>query len=162
MTWAHVHPAINHLPVILVPVAAVLLGAAWVRKTTDLKNAGLVVLVAAAMTAGGTYLTGEPAESVIKDLPTISDSAIEEHEDAALLATVVTSVAGILAIGAFVTGRRPGSSAAWIVAATLAMALLAAILLARTANLGGRISHPEIRSAVAVALRAADARELEI
>lgn len=153
MTWAHVHLAINHLPVVLVPVAAVLLGAAWLRKTTDLKNAGLVVLVAAAVSAGGAYLTGEPAESVVKDLPTVSDSAIEEHEEAAFLATVVTSVAGMLALAALVTGGRPGPSPAWIVAATFAMALLAAALLARTANLGGRVSHPEIRSPVAVALR---------
>ena len=152
MNWAHVHLAINHLPVVLVPLAAVLLGFALARKITAIKNAGLVLLVAAVASAGGAYLTGEPAESVVKELPAVSDPAIEEHEEAAVLATVVTSLAGILAIAALAMGRKPGGAPVWIVVATFATTLLAAVLLARTANLGGQIHHPEIRTPAAVVL----------
>ena len=153
MTWAHVHLAINHLPVILVPVAAAMLVTAWMRKSTDLTKAGLVILIVAAVSAGGAYLTGEPAESVVEDLPSVSDSAIEAHEEAALQAAVVTALAGLLAVGALATGHRPSGAPAWIAPATLVVAFVAAALLARTANLGGLISHPEIRGPVPIALR---------
>ena len=153
MTWAHVHLAVNHLPVLLVPVAVVMLCAAWAKNSTELRKAGLIWLVVAAVGGGGAYLTGEPAEELIEDLPGVSKPAIEEHEEAALLAAVVSGTAGVLAIGALVTGRGSVPTPAWMLATTFLVALLAAALMARTANLGGRISHPEIRGPAAATVR---------
>ena len=153
MTWAHIHLAVNHLPVLLVPVAIVMLSAAWAKNSAELRTAGLMWLVVAAVAGGGAYWTGEPAEGVIEDLPGVSKLAIEEHEEAALLAAVVTGVAGLLAIGALVTGRGFVPTPAWMLATTFAVALLAAALMARTANLGGGISHPEIRGPAAATVR---------
>jgi uncharacterized membrane protein len=143
MNWAHVHLVINHLPVILAPVAAVVLGAGLVRKSGDLIRAGLVIMTFAAVTGGGAYFTGEPAEDVVEHLPAVSDSMIDEHEDAALFGVVFTAVGGLLAVAALASKRAP----AWLVPATLAVAVLATVILARTAYLGGQISHPEIRGA---------------
>ena len=145
MNWAHVHLAINHAPVILTPVAAAVLGAGWARKSVDLTRAGFVILAFAAATGAGAYFTGEPAEDVVKNLPAVSDSAIEEHEEAALFAAVATGLGGLLALGALVMRRTP----TWLLPAAFALALLATLILAQTANLGGRISHPEIRGATA-------------
>jgi hypothetical protein len=145
MTWAHVHLAVNHLPVILVPVSIAMLTAAWAKKSAELRKAGLTWLVVAAVAGGAAYLTGEPAEDVIEDLPAVSKAAIEEHEEAALLAAVATGAAGLLALGALVIGRGPAPTPGWILATTFVVALVAAGLVVWTANLGGRISHPEIR-----------------
>ena len=145
MTWAHVHLAINHLPVVLVPVAIAMLSTAWVMKNTELRKAGLAWLVVAAITGGGAYFSGEPAEDVVEDLPGVSKPAIEAHEEAALLAAVATGAAGVLALGALVIGRGPVPAPGWLFVTTVAVGLLAAALMVRTANLGGRISHPEIR-----------------
>ena len=153
MTWPHVHLAVNHLPVILVPVAIAMLAAAWAKKSAELRKAGLAWLVVAAAAGGAAYLTGEPAEDVIEDLPAVSKAAIEEHEEAALLAAVATGAAGLIALGALVIGRGPAPAPAWILAMTFVVALVAAGLMVRTANLGGRISHPEIRGPAATALR---------
>lgn len=153
MTWAHIHLAVNHLPVLLVPVAIAMLSAAWAKNSAELRKAGMAWLIVAAVTGGGAYLTGEPAEEVIEDLPGVSKPAIEEHEEAALLAAVATGVAGLLAIGSLVTGRGPHSAPAWMLATTFVVALLAAALMARAANLGGQISHPEIRGPAATAVR---------
>jgi hypothetical protein len=149
MTWAHVHIAVNHLPVVLVPVAIAMLGAAWATKSAELRKAGLAWLVVAAITGGGAYVSGEPAEDVVEDLPGVSKPAIEEHEEAALLAAVATGAAGVLALGVLVIGRGPVPAPGWLFATTVAVGLVAAALMVRTANLGGRISHPEIRGPTA-------------
>jgi uncharacterized membrane protein len=145
MTWAHVHLAVNHLPVVLVPVAMAMLGAGWAMNHDELRKAGLVWLVVAAITGGGAYFTGEPAEGIVEDLPSVSKPAIEEHEDAAMLAAVATVTAGVLALGALVIGRGRTPVPGWLLVTTLVVGLVAAVLMVRTANLGGRISHPEIR-----------------
>src|SRR5689334_19791194 len=114
MNWAHVHLVINHLPVILAPVAAAVLGAGLARKSGDLIRAGLVVMALAAITAAGAYFTGEPAEDVVKNLPAVSDSMIDEHEDAALFGVVFTALGGLLAVAALLSNRAP----VWLVPVT--------------------------------------------
>src|SRR6185503_5386269 len=121
MTWAHVHLAINHLPVVLVPVAIAMLSTAWAMKNAELRKAGLAWLVVAAITGGGAYFTGEPAEDVVEDLPGVSKPAIEEHEEAAMLAAVATGAAGVLALGVLVIGRGPVPAPGWIFATTVAV-----------------------------------------
>jgi len=153
MTWAHIHLAINHLPVVLVPVAIAMLCTAWAMKNAELRKAGLAWLVVAAITGGGAYFSGEPAEIVVEDLPGVSKPAIEEHEEAAMLAAVATGAAGALALGALVIARGPVPAPAWIFVVTVAVGLLAAALMVRTANLGGRISHPEILGPSATTLQ---------
>jgi hypothetical protein len=149
MSWAHVHLAVNHLPVILLPVSAAMLMAAWAKKSPVLQKAGLAWLVVAAIAGGGAYFSGEPAEEIVEDLPDVSKPAIEEHEEAALIAAVATGTAGLLALGALVIGRGPAPGAGWILTATFVVAFVAAGLMLWAANLGGRISHPEIRGPAA-------------
>lgn len=145
MTWAHIHLAVNHLPVLLMPVSIAMLSAAWAKKSAELRTAGLAWMVVAAVAGGAAYLTGEPAEHVVEGLPAVSKDAIEEHEETALLAAVATGAAGFLALGVLVIGRGPVPPPSWILATTFVWALVAAGLMVQTANLGGRISHPEIR-----------------
>jgi uncharacterized membrane protein len=149
MNWAHIHLAVNHLPVLFLPVALAMLAAAQARKSAELRKAGLVWLVVAALAGAGAYLTGEPAEEVVEDRPGISDAAIEAHEEAAFGAVLATGAAGILALVVLVAGWGDHRPASGMFAATVAAALLAGALMARTANLGGHISHPEIRGPAA-------------
>lgn len=144
MNWAHVHLVINHVPVALVFVALVLLAFAALWKSDDLTIAALVLLVAAAVIAGGTYLTGEPAEDVVKNLPGVSQPAIEEHEEAAEAGAMATAIAGLLAAASLVGRYRRQPPSKWLAIATIVAALAAAGLMARAANLGGYIRHPEI------------------
>lgn len=88
MNWAHVHLAVNHLPVIFVPVAVAPLAFAVVLRSADVTNASPGSFVIAAVLGGGVFLTGEPAEEVVEDLPNISDAAVREHEEAAEIAAI--------------------------------------------------------------------------
>ena len=66
---------------------------------------------------------------------------------------MATGAAGLLALGALVIGRGPAPTPGWILATTFVAALVAEGLMVWTANLGGRISHPEIRGSSATTLR---------
>jgi hypothetical protein len=73
----------------------------------------------------------------------------EEHEEAALLATIVMGGVGLLsviALGAF----RKRSLARWVAPALMVLAIGATATMGYAANLGGQIRHTEIRSDIVV------------
>jgi len=148
MNWAHVHLLINHVPVLLIFVALALLASTGRWKSNEVSIASLVLLTAAAAIAGGTYLTGEPAEDVVANLPGVSKPAIEEHEEAAEAAAVATALAGLVAAAGLVCLYRGRQPPKWLMIAIVTAALAAAGLMARAANLGGYIRHPEISRAL--------------
>jgi uncharacterized membrane protein len=76
----------------------------------------------------------------------VTERTIEQHEEAAKLATVAMSVFGALSLAALVIFRkRPVPR--WVVAAGLAGTVVLSALMGWTANLGGQIRHSEIQSA---------------
>ena len=151
MNWAHVHLAVNHVPVVLIPVAVALLAFAIVRRSAEITGVSLGLLVIAAVLAGGVYLTGEPAEEFVEHLPGITHETIEEHEEAAEIAAVVTVLAGLSALAMLVAGPGGQQAPTWLLATTFVLAFAAAGLMARAANLGGFIRHSEIAAAGASA-----------
>ena len=151
MTDAHWHLIVNHLPVLGVPFGAALLGFGVLRGQVALQRAGLGVLVLAGLAAGIAYLTGEPAEHALEALGALGrpESLIEAHEEAALAASVITGLLALLAGFDLWRLRRGSAGRAWL-AGTLTLALVATLTLGWVATLGGRISHPEIRSGTPV------------
>lgn len=144
MNGAHIHLIVNHVPVFLVPVALALLAFAIIRKSADVTNASLALFVLSAVIGGAVLVTGDPAERVVEHLPGISRAAIKAHEEAADTAAIVTGLAGLLGFWGLVVSRGGRSTPTWLLAATLAVGLVAAGLMARAANLGGFIRHSEI------------------
>lgn len=65
MTGAHFRLAFNHVPVVLVPVAFVMLSYAMAIKSADLTKGALVLLVVSMLFGAGAFLTGEPAEEAV-------------------------------------------------------------------------------------------------
>jgi hypothetical protein len=140
MSWAHLHLALNHVPVIGIFLVILLLGAAVVRRSGDLLRASYWLIILLAVIAIGVYFTGEPAEELIEHLAGFSEPLVERHEEAALIATIGISVLGLASV-AGLTLRVPS----WYPRAVLLLVLLVAALMGWTANLGGQIRHSEIR-----------------
>jgi uncharacterized membrane protein (UPF0136 family) len=145
MTPAHLHLALNHLPLACGVLGIVLLAYGRVRKVGGVHEAALVLFVIGGLLTIPTYLSGEPSEGLVKEIPGVDAALVEEHEDAAGFAAAAT---GLLAVASFATllmqsrGRPvPG----WLTVAVLVLSLLAAVTMGRTANLGGRIHHAEVR-----------------
>ncbi len=146
MNGAHLHLLLNHLPVLGTAFGLLLLLFALLRKSDEIKRVSLGVFVFTALSAGAAYLTGEPAEEAVEKLPGVAEALIGQHEDAALIALVVAGVTGGVALLGLILFRRAEKLPVWVVAAALVLALATGGLMARAANLGGQIRHPEIRA----------------
>ena len=144
MNPAHLHLMLNHFPVVGLVFALAFLGWGVVRRNPSLMKISFAVLVAVALLAIPAFLTGEPAEKVAEGLPGVSDPIIEQHEKAAKVALVVTLVTGAAALAGLWLYRGK-AVASWCMTSVLLLALVAAGLMAWTANLGGKVRHTEIR-----------------
>ena len=149
MTPAHFHLAFNHVPVVLVPVAVVMLAYAMASRSADLTKGALALLIVSMLFGAAAFLTGEPAEEAVEGLVGISIEAIEAHEGVAPIAAAATALTGLFALVILVKWPSGGSPASMRIA-TLVVAIGAALLLAWTAYLGGRINHPELREEAGV------------
>lgn len=161
MDAAHFHLMLNHVPIVGTVFGTLLLGAALLRKSQELLKASLVMFVVCAAVAVPVYLTGEPAEHLVEHLPGVTEPVIEAHEEAAESAFVAILVLGIAALAALVVFRGPKDIPRWCGFASLAVALAACGLMLRTANLGGKIRHTEIRNNPSAANINMDADHLE-
>lgn len=145
MNQAHLHLIMNHIPVVGVPLAAILLGYGLKFKNPAVFRAALVFLAALALMALPVFLTGEPAEDLAENLPGVTEAVIEPHEDAGKVAMILSLVTGSFAALAFSFKRDEGKQIL-LGKVTLILACAATIALGYTANLGGKIRHTEIRN----------------
>ncbi len=136
---------INHIPVIGVPGAILLLVYAIARKSGELKMVTLGILVLLAILTVSVYLTGQGAEDAVKKLPGITEGSIGRHEEVADLSLVLIEALGVLALVGLYFMRRSGAIPSWIISLVLVLSLLTAVIVGYTANLGGEIRHSEIR-----------------
>lgn len=149
MNSAHLHLALNHIPVIGIVLAAPLLGYALLRTSREVIRIGLVALVFVALTAIPVFLTGEPAEEIAGNLSGVAEAIIEQHESFAKYALGAAIFSGLVAFVSLMFSFWNERTATWLAAATLLPAVITGALMLMTANLGGQIRHTEIRDTVA-------------
>lgn len=147
MNWAHLHLLTNHIPVLGTLFGLLLLTWGMVRHNESIQRAALATFFVAALVAIPVFLTGEPSEDAVEHLVGTAESAIETHEDAAVLSLISVELLGLIAVLS-VIWRRAGLSR-FVTRAALVVAVVTAGLMARTANLGGKIRHAELRGAAA-------------
>ena len=146
MNLAHVHLLLNHFPIIGTIVALCLLLGALFGNSEDLKRAALMVFLGIALLSIPTYLSGNAAQEVIKDLPGVSATLIEAHQNAALLAYVFMEVTGAVAWFGLWQSRRNSHIGSGALLAVLLLSVVTVGLMANAGNLGGLIRHSEILS----------------
>ena len=140
---AHWHLVLNHLPVVGSMAAMLLLLWALFKNTDDLKRVALMSLVLVGLVSIPAFLTGEPAEDMLKGLPT-SAKWMSKHEDIAGTALWVALAAGAGALGTLLFFRKQRMIPRWLVGVLLVANLAACLLMNRAANSGGKIRHSEI------------------
>ena len=143
MNLPHIHLMLNHVPVLGTLFGLVLLAWGIMRRNGALQRAALLTFTVVALVAIPVYLTGEPAEEAVEHLAGTVDSAIDPHEDAALISFIAMELLGGLALGALLLSRTRFNPAL-VVRGALAVAIITGGLMAWTANLGGRIRHGEV------------------
>ncbi|MBL0152512.1 MAG: hypothetical protein IPP93_03085 [Chitinophagaceae bacterium] len=151
MDSTHIHLLLNHFPVIGTLIGSGLLVWGIFRKQINLQISASVILALMAIIAIPVYLTGEPAEEAVEELPGVSEGLIEQHESAATLAIWIMIITGILALAAFIFNRMQKKQAGVLFIITAICSVLSFAAMARTGYYGGQIRHTEIRSGNATA-----------
>lgn len=144
MNLAHLHLIMNHVPTIGSVAALGLLILGYARRSDHLKHVGLEVLFVVAVLTLPVYVSGVAAHQELRKVKEVSDDAIRVHQDAALIAFTVMEFAGFVGWVALWQWRRHGRAARGLVPAATVLLVLALAVMARAANLGGEIRHPEI------------------
>jgi len=145
MNQAHWHLVFNHAPIFGALAGALLLAAGLWQRQDAVLRAGLWALVLAVVVGLPAQLTGPGAAQVVKDMPRVSQALIQHHAQAARLGYWVLAATGTLALLSVTLLQQRAARARQLVLATLVGAVVSFGLLARAGNLGGQISHPEIR-----------------
>ena len=151
MNPAHLHIILNHIPVIGVPFAAALLGYGLLKKSEEVKIASLLAFVVVAALTIPTFLAGKAAEDMVEHLPGVREQLIENHEGAALIGLITTLILGAVSLGVLLLSRRSKGVAKPLIIGLLVFSIAVGGWLARTANLGGKIRHTELRGDVPAA-----------
>jgi hypothetical protein len=154
MNFAHIHLLLNHFPTIGTIVGIGLFLIALIGRSDDLKRASLVVFLGIALVTIAAYVTGNMAQDKIcvadTNAPcadtTLSKQSIYAHEGAALLAFAFMEITGGFAWLGLWQYRRISFVPRWTLAVVLLFAVVSFGLMARAANIGGEIRHPEIRA----------------
>jgi uncharacterized membrane protein len=147
MDPVHIHLLLNHLPTVGFSIGLALFLIALVGKRDELVRAGLVILFMTAALTITTYVSGNDAQQVLKENPSIPAALIDQHETAALFAFVVMQATGFFAWLGLWVWRRRSRIPNWNLAAVFILAVISFGLMARAANIGGVIRHAEIASA---------------
>jgi uncharacterized membrane protein len=141
---AHVHLLLNHFPTVGTILGLGLLLLAFVRRNDHLHKASLEVFFLIALATLPAYVSGVAAQQALKGETGVSAAAMATHGDAALLAFIVMEIAGAVAWLGLWQFRRIGRPSAATLTAVLLLSVVDVALMARAANLGGDIRHPEI------------------
>ena len=145
MNLAHVHLLLNHVPTIGFGFGIGLLIASLVRHSADLGRASSVVFFVVALVAIPTYLSGNAADFVLRTERQLQQDVVTAHQNAAMLALIPMEIVGLVSWLTLWQSRR------WHQPAILALSIVTFVLMARAANIGGQIRHPEIVAAGAAA-----------
>lgn len=146
MNAAHLHLILVHFPVVLTPVAALLLAFGLYRRQSSTATVALVLFVVSTLLCVPAFLLGEGAEEVIEHLPGVSEDLIGEHAEVADIAFWLSIALGLGSIVMLTLRNRAAGFYEKGLAALLVLSVITSGALAYTAFEGGKIRHPEAYS----------------
>ena len=145
MDWAHLHLALNHIPVLGTAFVGLLLATALIKQSEELTRLSLAWFVALTIVSIPIKFTGDFAHLATANSEWLPIELVADHEQAADQATSAMFLLGLFAAYSLFQGRGQRAIPGWLTSAIVMLALVTFALMARTANLGGQLRHEEIR-----------------
>lgn len=146
MNAAHLHIILNHFPIIGTAISIFVLLTGIIMKSDEVKKVSLLVIVLTALVTIPVYISGDSAQAKVEgNYEDVDEDFIEAHEEFAKYSFIAMDILGVLAIGALLRFKKPKQLPGFVVFLMLVFLLVVNGMMAYTANLGGKIHHPEIR-----------------
>jgi len=146
----HIHLAINHSPLYAELFALCLILFGLLKKRRELVTAAFVVAIIAALCGIGADLSGDKAADFLTNakppIAGVDTKLIGEHDAAAGFVVISSCVTAVIAIVALFIGHRRGARPRWLEIVVAVLIFWSLTVVARTAFLGGRIHHQEVRA----------------
>jgi uncharacterized membrane protein len=145
MDWVQVHLALNHIPVVGLPLLVMMLVVGCWRKCHELIRLALWSLLVMAAAAIAIKFTGDFAAEQSGLRLAAAQDFVTRHEEAGDQVTTAVFVLGLLVAMGLWLGRGGRPVSRWTLLLVVSAGLVTCLLYARSAHTGGQISHPELR-----------------
>jgi uncharacterized membrane protein len=145
MNDAHLHMVVNHFPIIGTILAIGILIAGLLTKNNGVKKTSYCLFIVAAIFAALSMGTGEGAEELVENMPSVGKGIIHEHEEIAEKLAIVLYALGLLSIVAIYLNFKKNSKEKIVSYIILGLALASLVVVQKVGTSGGEIRHTEIR-----------------
>lgn len=145
MTDAHYHLVVNHFPIIGTILGLGILLTGILLKNNTVKNVSYALFIVSAVFAAFSMGTGEGAEEMVENMPSIGKPIIHEHEEMAEKLALVLYALGVLSLVGLYTNIKNHSKANLVSYLVLVISFVAVFLAQQVGTTGGEIRHTEIR-----------------
>jgi uncharacterized membrane protein len=145
MNEAHLHMVVNHFPIIGTIFGFGILTAGTLLKNTSVKNTAYFLFVFGAIFTALSMGTGEGAEELVEDMPSVGKHIIHEHEELAEKLALVLYTLGTFSILGLFMNFKNHSKANLVTFFVLGIATASLFLVQKVGTSGGEIRHTEIR-----------------
>ncbi|HIP31779.1 MAG TPA: hypothetical protein EYG86_03365 [Crocinitomicaceae bacterium] len=145
MNGAHIHLAVNHLPIVGVIIGALVLMAGMILRKQQVSLTALGIFIFSAITAMIANFTGEEAEEVVEEIAGVTHKMIHVHEEYAETFLVITIILGVISIATIYLAKKKHKLVKIGCIAALILSLAAIFTGKLTGTSGGEIMHTEIR-----------------
>jgi uncharacterized membrane protein len=145
MNDAHLHMVVNHFPIIGTVLAIGILIVGIIIKNITVKNTSYWVFIVAAIFGALSMSTGEGAEEIVKDLPTVGWEIIHEHEEIAEKLALLLYLLAALSLLAFYLNFKKNTKEKLVSYIIVAIGIASLFVVKKVGTSGGEIRHTEIR-----------------
>jgi uncharacterized membrane protein len=145
MNASQIHLALNHVPLFFSIAGGLTLIYGFIKKNNSIKLLSLYFMIIGALFTIPVYVTGEGVEEIVENLPAVSESVIEEHEEMAKIGLIIIIVSGITALVSLVLKKKESVFKPLLMICAL-LSFTTFGVMAQVAHLGGQIRHSELRA----------------
>jgi uncharacterized membrane protein len=146
MNEAHLHMLVNHFPIVGTILGLVILIGGIYFRSVSIKNTAYFLFIIATVFTVFSMATGEGAEELVEDMPTIGRKIIHNHEELAEKFAIVMYLLGVVSVIGLITNIRNHAKATFFSYAIAVIAIVAVFLSTKVGTSGGEIRHTEIRT----------------
>lgn len=146
MNGAHLHMVVNHIPIMGTVFGLGVLITGLVTNNNTVKNIAYVLFIIAAVFAAISSSTGEMAEELVKDIPSVEKKIIDQHAHFAALLALTLYVLGVTSAAGIFINFRKNNRTRPIAFLAILLAIIGVFFIFQAGKSGGDIRHTEFRT----------------